>query len=176
MKTVDLVRFSTALGLMTVPAAVSGARIVSDPAPIVSAFNETCRRGFPNLETIRRQAESVGWVRRSIRLVGEPSDSRSRSVAMPEVFGKGDMILFLSAPNALDSKSSCTIAVSGEKMLDVSTLAQAVSAALGGAEATVAKIGSAEQTIWRLKPGIEVRASISKSGRTRTANLVVMTS
>jgi hypothetical protein len=176
MKTIDLVRFSGALCLAIVPATVAGAQSASDPATIISAFNETCRRGFPNLETIRQRAESLGWIRRSARLIGEGSDPRLRTVAMPEFFGRGDMMLVLSNANALTSKSSCGIAVSGEKTMDTRALAAAVSAALDGAQATIVKERGVEQATWQLKSGLVVRASVSKPGRLRTVNLTVLTS
>ena len=176
MKTIDLVRFSSALCLMIVPATVAGAQGVSDPAPIISAFNETCRRGFPNLETIRQRAESLGWIRRSARLISEASDPRLRTVAMPDFFGKGDMMLMLSAPNALTNKSSCGISISAGKAMDIGAFAAAVSAALDGAQASVGKEKGVDQATWQLRSGLVVRASVSKSGRTRTANLVVLTS
>jgi hypothetical protein len=82
----------------------------------------------------------------------------------------------LSAPNALLGRSSCIIAVSGQKKLDTHALAEAVSVALDGAQATVAKVRDVEQATWRVKSGMVVKASVSKSGRTRTANLSVGTS
>ena len=176
MKTIDLVRLGSALGLAIAPATVAGAQTVFDPATIISAFNDTCRRGFPNLETIRQRAESLGWVRRSVRLIAERSDPRLRTVAMPEFFGRDGMMLVLATPNALTSKSSCGISVSGEKTMDTRALAAAVSAALDGAQATIAKERGVEQAVWQLKSGLVVRASVSKSGRIRTANLTVLTS
>jgi hypothetical protein len=170
MKTIDLVRSASALCLIAVPAAVAGAEAVPDPAPIIAAFNETCRRGFPNLETVRQRAESAGWVRRSARLIAGDGN------AMPDFFGKGDMMLALSAPNALNGKSSCGIAISGKKTLETVALAEAVSVALDGAQPSFAKERGAEQATWHLKSGIVVRASVSKPGRIRTVNLVVLTS
>jgi len=176
MKTIDLVRISCALCLAIVPATVAGAQGASDPATIISAFNETCRRGFPNLETVRQQAESVGWIRRSARMIAEGTHPRLRSAAMPEFFGKGDMMLALFSPDGLSGKSSCGIAVSGKQTMDTRTLAAAVSAALDGAQATIVKEKGAEQATWQLKSGLVVRASVSKPGRLRTVNLVVLTS
>lgn len=175
MKTIDLVRCTSALCLIAVPATIAGAQSVSDPAPIVSAFNETCRRGFPNLETISHRAQSLGWIKRSARLIEERSDPKLRNVALPDFFGKGDMMLSLFASNALTSKSSCGISVSGEKMLDMQTFAQAVSAALDGAQPSLAKERGVESATWRVRSGMVVKASISKAGRRRTANLTVVT-
>jgi len=175
MKTIDFVRSSSALCLMGIASTVAGAQSVSDPAPIISAFNETCRRGFPNLETIRQRAEAQGWIRRKVRLIAEASDPKLRTVAVPDFLQKGDMMLVLSAPNALLGKSSCTIAVPGQKTLDTQALAEAVSAALDGAQATVAKVRGVDQATWRVKSGLVVKASVSKSGRVRTANLSVAT-
>lgn len=176
MKIADYVRLSSALCLTMVPATIAGAQGASDPAPIVSAFNETCRRGFPNLETIRQRAGSLGWIQRSARLIAGRSDPKLRNVALPDFFQKGDMTLVLFAGNALSYKTSCGISVSAEKTLDTRGLAEAVSAALDGAQASVAKERGVEQATWHLKSGVVVKASVSKSGRIRTANLAVLTS
>ncbi|HEY0131918.1 MAG TPA: hypothetical protein VGB57_10985 [Allosphingosinicella sp.] len=176
MKIVDLVRSSSALCLMTVPATVAIAQSASDPAPVIEAFNETCRRGFPNLETVRLRAESQGWIRRSARMIAEGTDPRLRNVAMPEIYGKGDMMLVLSTPNALSGKSSCGISASGKKTMDTATLAAAVSAALDGAQASIGKERGVEAATWHLQSGLVVRASVSKPGRIRTVNLTVLTS
>jgi D-serine deaminase-like pyridoxal phosphate-dependent protein len=74
MKTIDFVRAGSVLCLLSVPATIARAQGVSDPAPMVSAFNETCRRGFPDLETISQRAQSQGWIQRSVRLIAEKSD------------------------------------------------------------------------------------------------------
>jgi hypothetical protein len=59
--------------------------------------------------------------------------------------------------------------------MDTRTLAAAVSAALDGAQPTIVKERGAEQATWQLKSGLVVRASVSKPGRIRTVNLVVLT-
>jgi hypothetical protein len=174
MKIIDFVRCS-ALCLALVPA--TGARAQStDPDAIVAAFNETCRRGFPDLDTVRQRAESAGWVRRSARMIPEGTDRRLRNAAMPEFFGKGGLMLTLFSADGTSARSSCGIAVSDKLTMDTSALAAAVSAALEGAQATFTKERGAEQATWQLKSGLVVRASVSKPGRLRTVNLVVLTS
>jgi hypothetical protein len=180
MKTVDFLRLSGALCLMTVPAALTGAPwtpgpAVSDPAPIVSAFNETCRRGFPDLETIRRHAESTGWIARPVELIAARTNPKLRNIALPVFLRKDDMTLVVSAPGKLYDKTSCTVAVTVEKTLDTRVLAQAVSAAFGGAPASFAKVRGLEQASWNVKSGLIVKASVSKYGRVRTANIAVVT-
>ncbi|HEX8063413.1 MAG TPA: hypothetical protein VF535_09365 [Allosphingosinicella sp.] len=173
MKTVDFVRLSSALCLTAIPATIAGAQGLSDPAPIVSAFNETCRRGFPDLETVRRHAESTGWIRRSVELIAARSNPKLRNVVLPDFLQKGDMTLVVSTPSKLYDKTSCTVAATAEKTLDTRGLAEAVSAALDGAPASFAKLRGVEQATWNVKPGLVVKASVSKSGRVRTANVAV---
>jgi hypothetical protein len=175
MKTIDLIRVAGALVLAIVPATVAGAQSASDPALVIAAFDETCRRGFPDLEGVRQRAESTGWIRRSARVITEGTDPRLRTVAMPEFYGKGDMMLFLSTPDALSGKSSCGIALSGKQTMDTRTLAAAVSVALNGAQATIVKERGEEQATWKLQSGLVVKASVSKPGRLRTINLTVLT-
>jgi hypothetical protein len=176
MKTAQFVRIGSALCLAIGPATLAGAQGFSDPAPIVDAFNETCRRGFPDLATIRQRAESQGWIRRSVRLIAERSDPKLRNVAPPEFLQKGDLTLILSGPNGLWNKTSCTISVSAGKTLDTRGLADAVSAALDGAQATVGREKGIERAMWQVRSGMVVKASVSKLGQIRQANLAVLTS
>ncbi|HLL31249.1 MAG TPA: hypothetical protein VK403_09660 [Allosphingosinicella sp.] len=176
MKTIYFFRAGGALCLLSVSATIAGAQGVSDPAPIVSAFNETCRRGFPDLETISQRAQSQGWIRRSVRLIAEESDPKLRKAAPPEFLQKDGMTLVLSAPNKVWNNFTCGISVSAENTLDTQALAQAVSAALDGAQASVAKERGAKRATWHVKSGFVVKASVSRSGRIRTANLAVQTS
>jgi hypothetical protein len=178
MKVVDFMRLSSALCLVVVPAAVpaavAGAQPTSDPAPLVSAFNETCRRGFPDLETIRLHAESTGWIPRKVELLAARTNPKLRNVALPNFLQKGDLTLVVSAPGKLYDKTSCTVAVTVQKTLDTRTLAEAVSAALNGAPANFAKVRGEEQATWQVKPGVFVKASVSRYGRIRTANVAVV--
>jgi hypothetical protein len=176
MKTANFIRLSGALCLMTVPATHAWAEGVADPGSIISAFNETCRRGFPDLNGIRQRAESQGWIRRSVRLIAEESDPKLRNVAPPEFLQKGDMTLVLSSPNRVWNTSGCTISVSAGTTLDTQALAQAVSAALDGAQPSIAKERGVERATWQVKSGMVVKASVSKRGGIRTANLAVLTS
>lgn len=179
MKTVDFMRLGSALCLVTVPAAVpaavAGAKPVSDPAPLVSAFNETCRRGFPDLETIRRHAESTGWVAGKVELLAARTNPKLRNIALPVFLRKGDMTLVVSAAGKLYDKTSCGVAIVVEKTLDTRVLAEAVSVALEGAPATFTKVKGEEQATWQVKPGMFVRASVGRYGRIRTANVAVVT-
>lgn len=175
MKTIDCVRLSSALCLAIAPATLAGAQSLSDPAPIISAFNETCRRGFPNLETISQRAQSLGWIPSPARPLPEHSDPRFRNFPKPETFHKDGMMLMLFAPEALTTaRSSCSISMSGEETPDIDAFAEAVSAALDGAQAAIAREGGSERATWRVKSGMVVRASVGKTGRIRTASLIVM--
>jgi len=175
MKTIDFVRFGSALCLMILPAAVAGAQSMTDPAPIVTAFNETCRRGFPNLDTIRQRAESQGWIRRSFPRFAE--DGRKlRTAALPYFLQKGGMMLVMSAPYKRRTRSSCLISVRAEGSLDNRGLAEAVSAALGVGQASVVKERGVVSATWHVNSGMVVTASVIESGGIRMANLAVLTS
>ncbi|HEX8482835.1 MAG TPA: hypothetical protein VF650_13115 [Allosphingosinicella sp.] len=175
MKTADVVRFSSALCLTLAPVAGAGAQVVSEPAPIIGAFNETCRRGFPDLATVREQAESVGWAELSGQMVVSFDDPRLGRADLPQLLFKGDMTLIMSAQNAAPIRSTCAISVSAGQTLDTAGLARAVSAALGGAEASIAMERGVEQASWRLASGLVVKASVGKSGDARRAHLTVLT-
>lgn len=175
MTTVDIARIGIAVCLMTAPAALSGAQGVSDPALIVSAFNETCRSGFPDLESIGRRAESLGWFRKSLRPIPKRSVRKLRTDALPGFLQKGGMMLLLSAPYKRWTRSSCLVSVPAEETLDTRGLAAAVSIALGGAPASIAKSRSGERVTWHVGSGMVVQASVIDSGGIRIANLAVLT-
>lgn len=43
----------------------------ADPAVYLAAFNDTCRRGFPDLDKIAAHAQSIGWaVRKCVGRMG----------------------------------------------------------------------------------------------------------
>jgi hypothetical protein len=175
MKIIDCVRLTGALASAIVPAAVAGAQVLSDPGAIVGAFNETCRRGFPDLATVRQQAEAAGWAELSGQMMVSFANPGPDPADFPQVLFKGDMTLIMSAQNAVRKRSSCAISVSAGQALDTAGLARAVSAALGGAKASIAMERGVEQASWRLPSGVDVKARVEKSGDERKAYLTVLT-
>ena len=142
--------------------------------PLVSAFNDTCRRGFPSIETIRRHAAAQGWIERSARLIPEASDPRLQDMPQPHFLQKGDMMLILSAPNAVSRSHTCSVALSVGKELDTAGLAGLVSQALGAAPAAMTKVRGAERAQWQPAPTFFVEAGVSRKP-TRSATILVRT-
>lgn len=142
--------------------------------PLVSAFNDTCRRGFPKIETIRRHAAAQGWIERTARLIPEASDPRLRDMPQPHFLQKGDMMLILSAPNEVSRSHTCSVTLSVGKELDTSALAGLVSQALGSAPAAMTKVRGAERAQWQPAPSLLVEAGVSKKP-TRSATIAVRT-
>ncbi|HEX8380938.1 MAG TPA: hypothetical protein VF619_10365 [Allosphingosinicella sp.] len=176
MKNADFVRFSSAICLMFASATLAGAQELSNPGPIVAAFNETCRRGFPDVAMVREQAEARGWAELSGQMVVSFSNPRLGAADLPQVLFKGDMTLIMTAHSPVRRRSTCAISVPAEQTLDTGGLARAVSAALGGAEASMEMERGVEQASWQLKSGLVVKASVGKSGDKRRAHLTVLTS
>jgi hypothetical protein len=85
------------------------------------------------------------------------------------------MTLILTPPNRIWSRFACTISVPAGRTLDTAGLAKAVSAALGGAQASVAMVEGVERATWHLESGLAVKASVGKSGDMRRAHLTVLT-
>ena len=159
--------FGMALAAIALTPAAASALEESAPAAIVAAFDETCRRGFPDLQAVRQLALAAGWTERSIRPVGGNADFQAAS--LPQVFGKGSLTLFLTTPNAIGMKHGCQVAGPVGRDVDIAALASAASSALGGASAQFSEAGGAQLAQWRTDPHTLVQASLNR--RPRSASL-----
>ncbi len=160
-------------GMMAVGALPARATEPSVPETVAGAFNETCRRGFPNLDTIARHAAATGWIERRSRLVAEASDPRARNMAPPRFLQKDGFTLILMAPSVLSPGRSCSVSLRVGKDVDTARLAGAVSATLGAGPPTMVKVRKAEQAQWRPSPALVVHASVGSGGAVRTADISV---
>lgn len=147
----------------------------ADPALYLQAFNETCRRGFPDLDAIAQAAVAHGWIERTIR----PADGAADilSATLPRVLTKGEMIVFLTAPDIGEFRSLCQITGTGHRTsLSGKDIAAVLSPSLNVGEPVPGAGTSKEDdyALWTVKPGMTVLAGISAyRKRTRSISISV---
>lgn len=148
---------------------------VADARPLVESFNETCRRGFPDLDAIRRHALATGWTERASRMIAERSDPRLAGGPAPHFLTRNGVMLSLMKPFGPFTRHDCAVTAEAGKGFDAAAFTAAVSAALNaGAPESVSEKKS-ERALWTVRPGIRVQTSLSTSGGIRTVSLGVHT-
>ena len=161
-----------ALVFLTAPAAAM-ATPPDDPAPYLQAFNETCRRGFPDLDVIARHAAAQGWVESAVR----PTDGAAGVFAtLPRILHKGGTMLVLTRPDGGASSAVCQIAGSAATRLSGAEVAALMTPSLkAGAPIPGPGDPTADDHFrWTVAPGITVDAGISVHARkTRTISIIV---
>jgi len=160
-----LLLYSPALGATT-PAA--------DPAVYLQAFNDACRRGFPDLDMIARNATAHGWVERSMHRIDGVADTLS--VRLPRALNKDGMMLFLVAPENGEFKAVCQITGTATTSLSGRDVAALVSPSLNTGEPTFGPGNPKEDdlALWTVAPGLTVQAGISVYRRKiRTISIAV---
>lgn len=162
------------IALIATALAGAGAAAAAPVAPsrLVEAFNETCRRGFPDFETIRARALADGWVEASVRSLAPPG--RGPAIVPPQMLRKDELMLVLMSPNpSIGMAHSCQVSASGGEPGALAPLAAAVQETLGAGAPEMLRDRGSERARWRLVQGFTVHASIGVHGRTRTASIVV---
>jgi hypothetical protein len=140
-----------------------------DAAQIVEAFEQTCRRGFPDLDAVERAALSNGWVSSGIRAVG--GDARFQASALPRVFRKDGLTLFLATPNDIGMKHSCQVASEAGRRLDLESLAAETARRFGAGAPERSSVRGTEMAKWRDGGSLLLQASVHR--RPRSASLQV---
>jgi hypothetical protein len=163
-----------ALTAALLASAVPAAAAAQEAEPLVAAFNDTCRRGFPDVETIRRNAAAQGWIERASRLIAEGTDPKVRDIAPPRFLEKGEMMLILSSPNRHSARHICSVHLGVGKTLDTAALAAMVSTALGAGKPAMKKVDGVDRAEWRPAPAFLVSASVAKKP-VRSATVSVRT-
>ena len=141
----------------------------ASPPPLVDAFAETCRRGFPDLQIVRQSALAAGWVEASPEAVA----SEAQGTAPLSLFRKGPWTLFLTGPGPDGSSQSCRVAGTVEGDLPIGQLASAASLALGVGQAQFSRSSGAELARWRSDPSTLVQASVSRGPRSASLQVRV---
>lgn len=148
------------LALAGVIASVATAPVMAQPDPAietyVAAFNDTCRRGFPDLDAIATHAQSIGWVSSEIRLIS------GAGLPPVRVFHKNGLMLFLNLPTEGASKAVCQIGggTAGTKATSAD-VAAAMTPSLKAGEPTFVKDKGKDVAIWQVAPAIHVEGGIS---------------
>lgn len=142
----------------------------TDPAMYLQAFNDTCRRGFPDLDAIEVHAKANGWMPSAIRLIEGSVDSLS---AM-RVLHKGDLILFLTVPPGSEFKAVCQVSGPAATKAQSADLATLMSPSLNAGVPFFSKDGGNDMAIWQVAPGMTVAGGINiYRKKTRSISLSV---
>jgi hypothetical protein len=136
-----------------------------DPATVVAAFNDTCRRGFPDLDQVATVAAGAGWIERKVTV---PSDSslKGKTATMPRFFAREPLMLILSRPGDLKgAKLGCEVATSVDSPGTTEAVAAAVATATPfGAPEMISRKGE-QVARWRRSPTIVVEGSATRYNR-----------
>lgn len=148
------------LTLAGVAASLAAAPAMAEPDPAIAtylaAFNDTCRRGFPDLDAIAAHAQAIGWVSSEIRLIA--------GAGMPPVraFRKDGLMLFLNLPTEGASRAVCQIGggTAGTKATSADVAAVLTPSLKAGEPSFVTDKGK-DVAVWQVAPGIHVDGGIS---------------
>lgn len=130
-----------------------------DPANYLWAFNDTCRRGFPDLDAIAAQASASGWQESTMSLADGSADIFSAS--LPRAFHKDGLMLFLTPLSGGSFKLVCQITGSQTTRLTGADIVAIVSPSLKAGPPVITNNAEGEKAVWTVAPSISVEAGIS---------------
>ncbi|MBH1998180.1 MAG: hypothetical protein I8H96_03490, partial [Sphingomonadaceae bacterium] len=134
----------------------------ADPAVYLAAFNDTCRRGFPDLDKIAAHAQSIGWVVSEVRRTDGVADIFSDGASPFRVFHKDGLMLFLTAMPGGPYKAVCQISGGGTGTKAQSAdIAALMTPSLKAGDPTFSTEGGNDMAIWQVAPGITVAGGIN---------------
>ncbi|QGP80047.1 hypothetical protein [Sphingobium sp. CAP-1] len=130
----------------------------ADPALLLQAFNESCRRGFPDLDAIAAHIVTQGWTETTPRLI-----SGNGLIVIPRLFHKNGMLLSLVTPNGDAYNAVCQVTRSGTTRLTGRDVAAIVSPSLNAGEPALGPGDPKEDdlAVWTVKPGVTVQAGVN---------------
>lgn len=155
--------FLTALGVFSSNAFAATPKPEADPVAYMAAFNDTCRRGFPDLDLIANHITADGWVQSTIRRTDGTADIFSDY--LPRAFHKGGMMLFLSATDSGQFSAVCQVTGSEYTSLTGADVAAVITSSLNAGQPTVSADTKGDTMIWNVAPGISVNGGVQGSGR-----------
>jgi hypothetical protein len=148
------------LGILAYAPAHAAKEPEADPAVYLQAFNDTCRRGFPDLEAIAANAIAHGWIERTMRPVSGAVDPLRPELG--RALNKDGLMLFLNAPGQGNYKTVCQVTGSARTSLNGRDVAAVVSPSLKAGEPVLGPGNPKEDDYarWTVAPGITVQAGI----------------
>ena len=149
---------------------VAEAPALTDPVPLVQEFNNTCRRGFPDLAMVKGHALQNGWIERKVRSL-QPGPQAALE-ELPQFLQKGEFTLILATPKVFGGVHSCQLSAPAAKSIDTSALAAATGKTFDNAVFDITKVKGEELAKLRVSSQLLVQASVSKQ-RPRSATLLV---
>ncbi|KMS58702.1 hypothetical protein [Sphingobium cupriresistens] len=146
------------LSLAATLAAYAHDEAEADPALLLQAFNESCRRGFPDLDAIAAHVVTQGWTETTPRLV-----SGSGLIVIPRMFHKNGQLLSLVTPNGDAYSTVCQVTGAGTTRLTGKDVAAIASPSLNAGEPMLGPGNPKEDdlAVWTVKPGITVQAGVN---------------
>lgn len=154
------------LAVLVSPATASP-KAEANPAQYLQAFNDTCRKGFPDLDAIAASALAQGWQGSAIRAVG----GGALPPGLPRAFHKDGLMLFLVASSSDRAGASYQISGSDPTKLTGADMASLVSPSLNVAPPVFQKDKGSDVAVWTIAPGTTVQAGISIYGKMRTISI-----
>jgi len=130
----------------------------ADPVAYLRAFNDSCRRGFPDLNVIAAHAVTQGWTETTPRIIAGAGDMQ-----LPRMFHRNGLLLSLVAPTKGDYRAVCQVTGSGSTRLMGKDVAAIVSPSLNAGD-PVPGLGDPKQddmATWTVAPDISVQAGIN---------------
>lgn len=157
--------------LANAAAGAAADRETADPAAYLQAFNDTCRRGFPDLDAIAQNALRQGWQESSMRPTSGVADIFSE--ALPRALHKDGLMLFLTHPTGGEIKEVCQISGSATTKLTGADIVAVVAPSITSSQPVIDKGPDHDGAIWTVAPTMSVKAGIAIYHKTRTISISV---
>jgi hypothetical protein len=138
----------------------------ADPAVAIRDFNETCAKGFPDLDAVERVARASGWRQSEIQ---GPADIASQQP--PRIFNRDGTLLFLIHPTSGPFKVICQVTGSGQTKLTGADLAAMATPALNAGTPAIEKTREKDAAVYTTGPGLSIEARIDIYHKSRSITL-----
>jgi len=170
----------TTISKMTVPALALAATLgcastasafdpyaAADPAAVIRAFQETCAKGFPDVDAVERNARAAGWLPSEMRALADATIPN-----LPKAFHKDGQLLFLTHTDGGTNEAVCQIGGSGQTRLTAVDLAALLTPALNAGSPVFEKAKNKDVARYTTGPGLSVEASIDIYRKSRTISII----
>ena len=135
----------------------------ADPAVVIRAFQETCAKGFPDLDAVEHVAVASGWQQSEIR---GPADIVSQQP--PKIFNRDGTLLLLIRPPGGRFKMICQVTGSGQTKLMGADLAALATPALNAGAPTFEKTKDKDAAVYTTGPALSIEARIDIYHKSRS--------
>lgn len=147
-----------ALALLAPLSATAHDEPEADPSAYLQAFNDSCRRGFPDLDVIAAYVVTQGWTETTPRII-----AGGNLMPLPRLFHRKGLLLSLVTPTTGNERAVCQLTGTASTRLTGKDVAAIVSPSLNAGD-PVPGLGDPKQddmATWIVAPGISVQAGIN---------------